>query len=227
MIIFCTMCTNNRVKGEVDMGQKLVITIGRQYGSGGRIIGKKLAEELGISFYNREIIELAAKKTGMSEEAFEKVDETAASSLLYSIATGAYMFGNYVSPQVDLPLNDKLFIIQSEIIKSIAKKESCVIVGRCADYILKDRKDVVNIFIHANKDIRKKRAVEEYKIAPNKVDSYLNKIDKKRSVYYNYYTGEKWGYSSNYQLCLDSGVLGIEGCVHMIESIVKELGQKL
>ena len=207
------------------MAQKLIITIGRQYGSGGRIVGKKLAEALGISFYNREIIELAAKKSGMSEEAFEKVDETAASSLLYSIATGSYMFGNYVSPQVDLPLNDKLFIIQSDIIKSIAEKESCVIVGRCADYILRDRGDVVNIFIHASKEIRKQRAINEYGIAANKVEGYLNKIDKKRSTYYNYYTGEKWGYSSNYHLCLDSSLLGIDGCVHIIESLIKERQQ--
>ncbi|MBP3887209.1 MAG: cytidylate kinase-like family protein [Cellulosilyticum sp.] len=208
------------------MKQKLIITIGRQYGSGGRLVGKKLAEALGISFYNREIIELAAQQSGMSEEAFEKVDETAASSLLYSIATGAYMFGNYVSPQVDLPLNDKLFILQSEIIKSVAIKESCVIVGRCADYILKDRKDVINVFIHASKEARKQRAIDEYGIAANKVENYLNKIDKKRSTYYNYYTGEKWGYSTNYQLCLDSSVLGIEGCVHMIESFIHEQSAK-
>lgn len=203
------------------MKQKVIITIGRQYGSGGRMIGKLLAERLGVSFYNKEIIEMAAKKSGMSEEAFEKVDETAASSLLYSIATGAYMFGNYVSPQVDLPLNDKLFIIQSEIIKSVANKESCVIVGRCADYILKDRNDVVNIFIHANKDIRKKRAVSEYGISQNKADGYLNKIDKKRTNYYNYYTGSKWGDCLNYHLCLDSGILGIEGTVHVIEEFIK------
>lgn len=204
------------------MKQKIIITIGRQYGSGGRMVGKLLADRLGISFYNREIIELAAKKSGMSEEAFEKVDETAASSLLYSIATGAYMFGNYVSPQVDLPLNDKLFIVQSEIIKSVANKESCVIVGRCADYILKDRQDVINVFIHASKENRKKRAVDEYGIPMNKADGYLTKIDKKRNTYYNYYTGEKWGNCINYQLCLDSGVLGVEGCVHMIESFINE-----
>ena len=204
------------------MEQKLIITIGRQYGSGGRAIGKKLADALGMTFYNREIIELAAKKSGMSEEAFERVDETAASSLLYSIATGAYMFGNYVSPQVDLPLNDKLFIVQSEIIKSIANKESCVIVGRCADYILKDRSDVINIFIHASKEARKQRAINEYNIEPNKVESYLNKIDKKRSTYYNYYTGEKWGNSSNYHLCLDSSFLGEEGCVHIIQEFIKQ-----
>ena len=203
------------------MKQKVIITIGRQYGSGGRMIGKLLAERLGISFYNKEIIEMAAKKSGMSEEAFEKVDEIAASSLLYSIATGAYMFGNYVSPQVDLPLNDKLFIIQSEIIKSVASKESCVVVGRCADYILKDRNDVINIFIHADKDIRKKRAVSEYGISQNKVDGYLSKMDKKRTNYYNYYTGAKWGDCLNYHLCLDSGVLGIEGTVHVIEEFIK------
>ena len=184
------------------MGQKIIITIGREYGSGGRMIGKLLAECLGISFYNKEIIEMAAKKSGMSEEAFERVDETAASSLLYSIATGAY--------------------IQSEIIKSIAKKESCVIVGRCADYILKDRDDVVNIFIHADKESRKARAINDYGISLNKADGYLNKIDKKRRTYYNYYTGEKWGNSKNYHLCLDSSLLGIEGTVHMIEAFIKE-----
>lgn len=210
------------------MKHKLIITIGRQYGSGGRIIGKKLAEELGISFYNREIIEMAAQRSGMSEETFEKVDETVASSLLYSIATGAYMFGNYVSPQVDLPLNDKLFILESEIIKSIASRESCVIVGRCADYILKDYENVINIFIHASKEARKQRAIKEYGINAHKVDGYLTKIDKKRKTYYNYYTGEKWGDSNNYHLCLDSSVLGIEGCVHMIESFIHEesLGMK-
>ncbi|MEE1071642.1 MAG: cytidylate kinase-like family protein, partial [Cellulosilyticum sp.] len=117
---------------------------------------------------------------------------------------------------------DKLFIMQSEIIKSIAAKESCVIVGRCADYILKDRTDVINIFIHADKETRKKRAINEYGIAPNKVENYLNKIDKKRNTYYNYYTGEKWGYSTNYDLCLDSSLLGIEGCVHIIENLIKE-----
>lgn len=204
------------------MAEKIIVTIGRQFGSGGRMIGKQLAERLGVSFYNREIIELAAKKSGMSEEAFDKVDETAASSLLYSIATGAYMFGNYVSPQVDLPLNDKLFIIQSEIIKNIASKESCVIVGRCASYILKDRHDVVNVFIHADKDRRKERAIKEYGISANKADGYLSKIDKKRHTYYNYYTGEKWGNSLNYHLCLDSSELGIDGCVHMIEEYIKE-----
>lgn len=204
------------------MKQKVIITIGRQYGSGGRIIGKLLAEKLGISFYDKEIIEMAAKKSGMSQEAFEKVDETAASSLLYSIATSVSMFGNYVSPQVDLPLNDKLFIIQSEIIKSIAKKGSCVIVGRCADYILKDRSDIINLFIYADKESRKKRAINEYGISPNKVDSYIHKTDKKRSTYYNHYTGEKWGNYLNYHMCLDSSILGVEGTVHMIEEFIKE-----
>lgn len=209
-------------RGVITMERKLIITIGREYGSGGRMIGKKLADQLGISFYNKEIIEMAAQKSGMSEEAFEKVDETAASSLLYSIATGSYMFGNYVAPQVELPLNDKLFILESEIIKSIANRESCVIVGRCADYILKDRKDVVNVFIHASKETRKQRVISEYGIAANKADGYLTKIDKKRNTYYNYYTGEKWGDCTNYHLCLDSSVLSIDGCVNMIKHFIDE-----
>ena len=209
------------------MKQKVIITIGRQYGSGGRMIGKLLSERLGISFYNKEIIELADQKSGMSEEVFEKVDETVASSLLYSIATGSYIFGNYVAPQVDLPINDKLFIIQSEIIKSIAVKESCVIVGRCADYILKDRKDVVNLFIHADKEIRRERTINEYGISKDKAEAYLNKIDKKRTAYYNYYTGTKWGNCSSYHLCIDSGILGIKGTVDMLEQFIKIRGEVL
>lgn len=205
------------------MQKKVVVTIGREYGSGGRAIGKKLADRLGISFYNREIIELAARQTGMSEQTFEKIDETAASSLLYSIATGSYICGNFMLPHIDLPLNDQLFIVQADIIKRIAAKESCVIVGRCADYILKDRNDVINVFIHASDAIRKKRTIEEYGADPRKIESFLHKKDKKRSTYYNYYTEHKWGFSANYDLCLDSGTLGIDGCVNMIEAFISEV----
>ncbi len=209
------------------MDKNIIITIGREYGSGGRTIGKTLAAELGYSFYNREIIEMAAKKTGMSEDTFEKVDETAASSLLYSIATGAYTFNNFISPQVNLPLNDKLFIVQSEIIKGIAAKECAVIVGRCADYILKDSSNIViNIFIHAPSKDRKQRAIKEYGIDPNKADAYVGKMDKKRRSYYNYYTGNHWSESSNYDLCLDSSKLGIEGCVKVIETYIEQIKNK-
>lgn len=203
--------------------RKVVITIGREYGSGGRAIGKKLAQELGISFYNREILEMAARKTGMSEQTFEKIDETAASSLLYSIATGSYLFGNFMPHHLEVPINDQLYIVQAEIIKNIAEKESCVIVGRCADYILKDRNDVVNVFIHANTEDRKKRAVSEYEINPNKIEQFLHKMDKKRSTYYNYYTECKWGFSSNYDLCLDSSKLGVDGCVELIKAYINEV----
>lgn len=205
------------------MQKKVVVTIGREYGSGGRAVGKKLADRLGISFYNREIIELAARQTGMSEQTFEKIDETAASSLLYSIATGSYLFGNFMPPHLEVPLNDQLFIVQAEIIKKIAARESCVIVGRCADYILKDRNDVINVFIHAPNEIRKKRTIEEYGANPNKIESFLHKMDKKRSTYYNYYTEHRWGFSANYDLCLDSGTLGIDGCVNMIEAFINEI----
>lgn len=205
------------------MQKKIVVTIGREYGSGGRAVGKKLADRLGIAFYNREIIELAARQTGMSEQTFEKIDETAASSLLYSIATGSYLFGNFMPPHLEVPLNDQLFIVQADIIKKIAARESCVIVGRCADYILKDRNDVINVFIHAPNEIRKKRTIEEYGANPNKIDSFLHKMDKKRSTYYNYYTEHRWGFSANYDLCLDSGTLGVDGCVNMIEAFINEV----
>lgn len=118
------------IQGGICMAENLVITIGREYGSGGREIGKKLADVLGIKFYDKEIIDMAAKESGMSKDVFEKIDETAVSSLLYSIVSGAYVMGPHASPVLDLPINDKLFILESNIIKEIAKKESCVIVGR-------------------------------------------------------------------------------------------------
>lgn len=202
------------------MKKRIIITIDRQYGSGGRYIGEQLAKELGIPFYNEEITEMAAEQSGMSKDVFEKVDETAASSLLYSVVTGAYMFGNHVTTALDLPINDKLFIAQTDVIKKIAAEGSCVIVGRCADYILRDDKDLVSLFIYADKKVRMKRAVEKYGLAEDKVESIINKKDKKRGSYYNYYAGEKWGNSVNYNLCIDSGIVGTEGSKAVIKAFI-------
>ncbi len=208
------------------MSKKVIITIDRQYGSGGRAIGEKLSKDLGIPFYNKEVTEMAAKQSGMSKEVFDKVDETAASSLLYSVVTGAYMFGNHVPPTLDLPINDKLFIAQTEVIKSLANEGSCVIVGRCADYILRDDESVVNIFIHADLPVRLERAIKEYQLPPEKAEAQLNKIDKTRANYYHYYSGEKWGNSFNYKLCIDSGMLGIEGSVAVIKAFIEQRNTK-
>lgn len=202
------------------MAENLVITIGREYGSGGREIGRKLAEALGIKFYDKEIIDMAAKESGMSKEIFEKVDETAASSLLYSIVSGTYMIGNHMSPLLDLPINDKLFILESDIIKQVAAKESCVIVGRCADYILRDQSSCINIFIHAPLKTRIQHAINYYRLPGEKAEQKINKIDKKRATYYNYYTGNKWGQTQLYDLSVDSSLLGIEATAEFIKSFI-------
>ncbi len=208
-------------KGGVYMAENLVITIGREYGSGGREIGRKLAETLGIKFYDKELIDMAAKESGMSKEVFEKIDETAASSLLYSIVSGTYMIGNHMSPLLDLPINDKLFILESDIIKEIAAKESCVIVGRCADYILRDYKNCINIFIHAPLKTRIEHAITQYNLPAEKAEQKINKIDKKRGTYYNYYTGNKWGQTQLYELSVDSSVLGIDATAEFIKGFIQ------
>lgn len=208
------------------MSKRVIITIDRQYGSGGRAIGEKLAKDLGIPFYDKKITEMAAKQSGMSKEVFERIDETAASSLLYSVVTGAYVFGNHVSPTLDLPINDKLFIAQTEVIKGIINEGACVIMGRCADYILRNNPDVVNIFIHADLPIRIERAIKEYGLQPERAEVQLGKIDKARANYYHYYSGEKWGNSINYKLCLDSSILGIEGSVAVIKAFIENRNVK-
>lgn len=196
-----------------------IITISREFGSGGRTVGKEVAACLGIPCYDRELIEKVAEETGYAREFVEEESEYAPSA-----NDLAYMF---LARGFDgLSNADRIWIEQRKIIEKLANDGPCVIVGRCADYILKDRKDVINVFIHADKESRKSRAINEYNIDPNKVEGYLNKIDKKRSTYYNYYTGEKWGSSKNYHLCLDSGLLGEEGCVHMIEAFIKEISNK-
>lgn len=166
-----------------------IITIGRQYGSGGREIGKKLAENMGIPFYDNELITIASKESGMSQELFENIDETATSSLLYSLAIGAHMMGSRVSTINDMPIQDKLFLIQSNVIKKVAKEGSCVIVGRCADYILKDNPGCIKIFIHADLEFRKNRAVKEYGEDSKHIDEMIRKIDKRRANYYNFTAG--------------------------------------
>lgn len=193
-----------------------VITISRQFGSGGHEVGEKLAKRLELPFYDKELIALAAKKSGFSEEVFSDVDEKATSSLLYSMVMGSYAFGTRVPGINEMPINDKLFIIQSDIIKKAAAEGPCVIVGRCADYILKDRTDCLHTFIHASMDFRAHRIVRLYgesEVAPEK---RLKDKDTRRRVNYKHYTDRDWGMSQNYHVCLDSSVLGIDKCVDII-----------
>ena len=195
---------------------KYVITIGRQFGSGGRSIGEKLAKKLDIPFYDKELISLAAKESGVSPEVFDNVDEKAANSLLYSLSMGMYNFGSGFSVMGDLPVNDKLYLLQHQIIKDIAEKENCVIVGRCADYVLRDHPGCVNIFIYADMDFRKDEAIKRHGIDEARAEHIINKTDKSRANYYSFYSGQKWGMAENYDLCINSGKLSEDSIVELI-----------
>ncbi len=201
--------------------EKFVITIGRQFGSGGRSIGQKLADKLNVSFYDKELISLAAKESGTDPEIFKGVDEKAANSLLYSLSMGMYSFGSGFSAMGDLPVNDKLYLLQHKIIKQIAEKESCVIVGRCADYVLKDDPNCINIFVYANMEFRKEQSVKKHGIDEDRAEHIINKTDKSRANYYSFYSGQKWGMAENYDLCIDSSKLSEEKIVDLIIDYIK------
>ncbi|MGE4583831.1 MAG: cytidylate kinase-like family protein [Sphaerochaeta sp.] len=198
------------------MSTQTVFTIGRQFGSGGRQVGKHLAEKLGIPFYDKELIAISARDSGLSEALFSNADEKATSSIFYSLVMGNYPMASGALGVTEMPLNDQLFLIQSKTIKRLAAEGPCVIVGRCADYILRDMEHVLNIFIHADLANRKERAVRVYEVPENKAEDACLKADKQRANFYNYYSDRKWGMCRTYDLSLDSGKLGIEGCVEQI-----------
>lgn len=198
------------------MKDRVIVALERQYGSGGREIGKKLAQTLDIPFYDQELLALAAKKSGMSEEYFQNVDETSTNSFLYSLMSGAYMAGNPMDPTNAMPVNDKLFLLESNLIREIAQKGSCVIIGRCADYILQEDPDMISVFVHADLEDRKRRAIEEYGEDAERIEEILKRQDKRRVSYYNFYTTQKWGQARNYDLCFNSGI-GMEQSVALIQ----------
>ncbi len=200
-----------------------IVTIARQFGSGGREIGEALAKKLGVKCYDRELISLAAKESGISPEVFDNIDETATNSLLYSLSVGLYSFGaDYSSGQ--LPINDRLYLLQHKIIKEIANEGPCVFVGRCADYVLKNRNDIVKVFICADKDYRVKRAIEEKGVKKSKAEHIVDKTDKSRANYYNFYSGKKWGLTENYDLCINRTKLSTQQVVDIIEGYLSIIG---
>lgn len=202
----------------------MVITISRQFGSGGREIGKNLADGLHIPFYDKELINLAAKESGISRDFFEKYDEQGSNSLLYSLSLGASAtINNEYGISSQLPMSDKLFLIQNDIIKKVSMSP-CVIVGRCADYVLADRKDCINLFICADIKKRIRYAIDIHKINPDKAEEYIRKKDKSRAAYYNRYTDKKWGNPENYHLCINSGELGVSRSVELIGYYLRQKG---
>ena len=203
-----------------------IITIARQYGSGGREIGEKVAELLGIKTYDKELIRMASADTDIHEKALEKADEKAANSLLYTLAMGSNIFGANHLGSYNLPINDKLFILQSDVIREIAEKESAVIIGRCADYVLRKHEARLSVFVYADIEKRKERVLSRHpELKPSEVIDVINKTDKRRSSYYNFYTGSKWGKYDNYHLALDSGKLGVQACAEIIADCVLRMPQ--
>ena len=205
------------------MRNKYTVTISRQFGSGGREIGEALAKELGVKFYDKELISLAAKESGISPEIFESVDEQATNSLLYSLSLGLYSFGNNFNSTGGLPINDKLYLLQHKIIKQVASESPCVIVGRCADYVLKDRDDVINIYIYADMEHRIQRVRDVKGVNEAKVEQAIKRTDKSRSNYYNFYSGQKWGLAENYDLCINSTKCTTKQIVELIKSYLEIL----
>ena len=188
-----------------------IITIGREYGCGGRLVAKKLAEKLGFAYYDTDLISLAAEKTGMTESYVKEIEQKKVSNFLYSLFL----------PGQTLTLPDQVFIAQAEVIRSAAEKESCVFVGRCADYILKDFGNCVNLFLYAPLETRIRRVCVEYKeIDRNQAEAYIARKDKERSSYYNYFSTNIWGNYKNYDLCIDCRI-GIDATVELIEDFLK------
>lgn len=198
------------------MAKKIIVTIGRQYGSGGRYVGRLLAEKLGIPFYDKELLAEAAKISGICEELFEDHDEKPSKSLLFSLVTGMQGHTGPGSIYMDMPLNHKIFLAQFDAIRSIAQEGSCVIVGRCADYVLRDDPDTVKVFVKADMPSKIERAVKYYGLERDKAEERIRKADRQRASYYNYYATASWGDVDNYDLCVDTGKLGVEGAAELI-----------
>ena len=194
------------------MQKSLIITIGRQFGSGGHEIGEKLAKKLGIKFYDKELIKLIAKQSGLCEKVLESYDKKPTNSLLYSIVMDIYPSVMYTGPTID----QQIYQANYDTIRRLADGEPCVIVGRCADYILRDHPELVSVFVHANSDFRAARIAEEYKLPDAKVRDLLVKTDKKRANYYNFQSEKQWGAASSYNLCIESSEVGIDGAVDLI-----------
>ncbi len=199
------------------MGKDIIINIGRQLGSGGRQIGKMLAEDFGMRFMDKELLTLAAERSGMCQEIFEKADENGSQTFsgLFSMRFPFVNEGGL--PTNNLLSNDSLFKVQSDAIRDLASREPCVFIGRCADYVLRDFPQCVNVFVCAPKEKRIEHVAERLEISRKKAEELVNKTDRKRAEYYNYYTSRKWGMASTYHLCVDSSLLGLEGTKELVK----------
>ena len=199
----------------------IVITIARQYGSGGKTIAAMLAKELGVNCYSREILKMASEESGINERLFGQADERVKIASWFKVLKKPYE-GELLPPESSGFVSDEnLFNYQAKVIKDLAEKESCVIVGRCADFVLKDYPNVMSVFIHADKDFCMERSLERNSMTRPEMERFIEKTDKYRGDFYRYYTGHQWEDARNYDLCLNSGKLGFEKCVEAIKGYMK------
>lgn len=204
------------------MDHKFVVNIGRQLGSGGREIGEKLAARLDITFYDKELIGLASEESGLCREFFEKADEKASQGIIGGLFGMRFPFINDGAiPATNCLSNDALFKVQSDVIRRLAEEKSCLFVGRCADYILREHPRCINVFVSASPKARIECLCKAHGISEEEAENMMNKADKKRSEYYNYYSFKTWGAAATYHLCIDSSVLGIEKTIDFIEEFVR------
>ena len=200
---------------------KKIVTISRQYGSGGRYIGENLAKAMGVPCYDEKLIDMVAKESGFAQSFVAEKGERMTGSLLFNIASSLSFANNVFSTNNGVTLQDEIYFTQNRIIKELADKGPCVIVGRCADYILREREDCLNVFIFADNESKIERAEKYFNITREEAPAVLKKKDKARANHYKYYTDQEWGMASNYDLCLNSGLIGIEGCVKAIQQVLE------
>lgn len=204
------------------MDKNFVINIGRQLGSGGREVGEKLAARLGIRFYDKELIQLASEESGLCREFFERADEKASQGIIGGLFGMRFPFiSDGAMPASNCLSNDALFKVQSDVIRKLAERDSCLFVGRCADYILRDHPRCVNIFISCSREGRIARLCRLHNISADEAEEMMDKADKRRAEYYNYYSYKTWGAASTYHLCIDSSVLGMDATVDFAEEFVR------
>lgn len=197
--------------------ENLIITIGREYGSGGREIGEKLAERLSIPIYDKQLITEAVQASGICQEVFEQYDETATNSLLYSLVMGTY------NVNMPLPIPDQLFLEQFKVIQKLAKKGSCIFIGRCADYVLEENPHLISVFIQGNEEDKMKRIMKRNNISESEAKKRMKSIDKARKTYYERYTNKSWGKTNAYDVTLNSSTFGIDRSVEFLYRMATEV----
>ncbi len=205
-----------------------IITVGRQFGSAGREIAEKVADHYGIKCYDKDLIARVAQESGFCQEMVQQHDERPTNSFLYNLVMDTYSFGYNASSFVDMPISQKVFLAQFDTIKKVAAEGPCVIVGRCADYALSDFHNVINIFIHADEDFKIKQIMHRFSdiTTEQKARDMMNKKDKQRQSYYNYYSSKKWGRADSYDLSVNSALLGVDGTVNLLIQAIEDFDKR-